>query len=114
MAFVLYPHAITGVFASRGAKTIRRTMSVLPVITHVVEIRRTDDRLFTPTEVEPLLETLRLGRVLAEASIPDDLDGEQVPALFRAALRRPREVVRNGTSIVRHVRAQHDCPPDSS
>lgn len=33
MAFFLYPHAITGVFASRGAKTVRRNMSVLPVYT---------------------------------------------------------------------------------
>ena len=33
MAFFLYPHAITGAFASRGAKTIRRNMSVLPIYT---------------------------------------------------------------------------------
>ncbi|MER5392607.1 sodium:solute symporter [Saccharopolyspora sp. NPDC002686] len=33
MAFFLYPHAITGVFASRGAKTVRRNMSVLPIYT---------------------------------------------------------------------------------
>jgi SSS family solute:Na+ symporter len=33
MAFFLYPHAITGVFAARGAKTIRRNMSVLPIYT---------------------------------------------------------------------------------
>ncbi len=33
MAFFLYPHAITGVFAARGAKTVRRNMSVLPIYT---------------------------------------------------------------------------------
>jgi solute:Na+ symporter, SSS family len=33
MAFFLYPHAMTGVFASRGAKTVRRNMSVLPIYT---------------------------------------------------------------------------------
>lgn len=33
LAFFLYPHAITGVFASRGAKTVRRNMSVLPIYT---------------------------------------------------------------------------------
>lgn len=33
MAFFLYPHCITGVFAARGAKTIRRNMSVLPIYT---------------------------------------------------------------------------------
>lgn len=33
MAFFLYPHAITGVFASRGAKTVRRNMSLLPLYT---------------------------------------------------------------------------------
>jgi SSS family solute:Na+ symporter len=33
MAFFLYPHAITGAFASRGAKTVRRNMSVLPIYT---------------------------------------------------------------------------------
>lgn len=33
MAFFLYPHAITGVFASRGARTVRRNMSVLPIYT---------------------------------------------------------------------------------
>jgi len=31
MAFFLYPHAITGVLASRGAKTVRRNMSMLPL-----------------------------------------------------------------------------------
>lgn len=33
MAFFLYPHAITGVFASRGARTVRRNMSLLPLYT---------------------------------------------------------------------------------
>ncbi|GGV28872.1 hypothetical protein GCM10010182_59800 [Actinomadura cremea] len=33
MAFFLYPHAMTGVFAARGPKTVRRNMSVLPVYT---------------------------------------------------------------------------------
>lgn len=33
MAFFLYPHAITGVFSARGAKTVRRNMSVLPIYT---------------------------------------------------------------------------------
>lgn len=33
MAFFLYPHCITGVFAARGAKTIRRNMAVLPIYT---------------------------------------------------------------------------------
>nr|WP_271213439.1 sodium:solute symporter [Rhodococcus wratislaviensis]GLK40546.1 permease [Rhodococcus wratislaviensis] len=33
MAFFLYPHAITGVFAARGARTVRRNMSVLPIYT---------------------------------------------------------------------------------
>ncbi len=33
MAFFLYPHAITGVFAARGAKTVRRNMAVLPIYT---------------------------------------------------------------------------------
>ena len=33
MAFFLYPHSITGVFAARGAKTVRRNMAVLPIYT---------------------------------------------------------------------------------
>lgn len=33
MAFFLYPHCITGVFAARGAKTVRRNMAVLPIYT---------------------------------------------------------------------------------
>lgn len=33
MAFFLYPHCITGVFAARGARTVRRNMSVLPMYT---------------------------------------------------------------------------------
>lgn len=33
MAFFLYPHSITGVFAAKGAKTIRRNMAVLPIYT---------------------------------------------------------------------------------
>lgn len=33
MAFFLYPHTITGVFASKGPKTVRKNMAVLPVYT---------------------------------------------------------------------------------
>ncbi len=33
MAFFLYPHAITGVFAARNAQTVRRNMAVLPIYT---------------------------------------------------------------------------------
>lgn len=33
MAFFLYPHSMTGVFAARGPKTVRRNMSVLPIYT---------------------------------------------------------------------------------
>jgi solute:Na+ symporter, SSS family len=33
MAFFLYPHAITGVFAARSAQTVRRNMAVLPIYT---------------------------------------------------------------------------------
>ena len=33
MAFFLYPHAVTGVFAARGARTVRRNMAVLPIYT---------------------------------------------------------------------------------